>query len=93
MVTAAGRIFTAGVFHRDGFQRPRLWQHDLFASGGRFTMRNLGATARATIAGGGRLFAVEQQKLVALDGRRPATWWPSIPMPARRATCSSTRGF
>jgi outer membrane protein assembly factor BamB len=84
MVTAAGRNFYAGVLARDGFNGLRLWQHDLASpSGGRFTMRNLGANSAAPIAGGGRLFAVEQQKLVALDGAtgKPLAEYPDAGSP------------
>ena len=67
MVTAGGRNFYAGVLARDGFNGLRLWQRDLLApSADGFVMKNLGRNA-PPVAGGDRLYAVEQQKLHALN--------------------------
>ncbi len=68
MVTAAGRNFYAGVLARDGFNGLRLWHRDLIRPASkRFVMKNLGTANAAPVAGGERLYVVEQKKLLALD--------------------------
>ncbi len=66
MVTAAGRNFYAGVLARDSFNGLRLWHRDIVAPGsGDFVMKNL--RSAPPVAGGDRLFVVEEKKLLALD--------------------------
>ena len=70
MVTAGGKNFYAGVLARDGFNGLRLWQRDLKVPSTKrsFTMKNLGGGDAPPVAGGDRLYAVQDKKLVALDG-------------------------
>ncbi len=66
MVTSSGRNFYAGVLARDSFNGLRLWHRDIAAPGGDdFAMKNLRTSP--PVAGGDRLFVVEQKKLLALD--------------------------
>ncbi|NLS90564.1 MAG: PQQ-binding-like beta-propeller repeat protein [Planctomycetaceae bacterium] len=66
MVTASGRNFYAGVLARDSFNGLRLWNRDIVAPGSAdFVMKNL--RSAPPVAGGNRLFVVEQKKLLALD--------------------------
>ena len=66
MVTSSGRNFYAGVLARDSFNGLRLWHRDIVAPGSdSFSMKNLRTSP--PVAGGDRLFVVEQKKLLALD--------------------------
>ncbi len=68
MVTTAGRNFYAGVLARDSFNGLRLWHRDITSPGSDdFVMKNL--RSAAPVAGGERLYVVEEKKLVALDGK------------------------
>ena len=70
MVSAEGKNFYAGVLARDGFNGLRLWQNDLMApaNSAGFTMKNLGGGVAQPVAGGDRLYVVQEKNLVALDG-------------------------
>ncbi len=69
MVTAGGKNFYAGVLARDGFNGLRLWQRNLKApsTSDSFTMKNLGGADAPPVAGGDRLYVVQEKKLVALN--------------------------